>query len=124
MDDFHCHTCEDPPRVVKIPGHTRFSAGTYEIKLRTEGALHAKYAKRFPWHRGMLHLQDVPEFEWIYIHIGTNAKQTKGCILTGYTALSKRGFSLRRSLEAYRDLYKLVIKALDEGEQVFIKITD
>ena len=37
----------------KVYGETRIPAGTYKLKLRTEGGYHQKYSKRFPdIHRG------------------------------------------------------------------------
>lgn len=123
---FFCHTCEDEGRDVKVAGETRIPAGRYEIKLRDAGGMNEKYKQRFPFHRGMLHLQNVPDFEWIYIHPGSNEKQTKGCILVSYTAHSKNGFSLepKRSVETYTDLYQLVLLAFERGESVFIEVED
>jgi hypothetical protein len=121
---FFCHTCEDEPRLVKMVGETRIPPGTYEIRLRAEGGMHGRYLKRFPFHRGMLHLQNVPDFEWIYIHPGNEEYQTDGCILPGYTALSKGGFSVERSQEAYTDLYQLILIAMEQGEQILIEVED
>ena len=121
---FLCHTCEDEHREIKVADETRIPAGKYEIKLRAAGGMHAKYADRFSFHRGMLHLQDVPDFEWIYIHCGTNEKHTSGCILVGYTALSKGGFELARSGQAYSDLYKSIVAAIDQGEKIHIEVID
>jgi len=62
---FHSFTCEDEQRNIKVRNETRIPAGRYEIKLRTEGGFHAKYSNRYPkTHKGMLWLQDVPNFEW------------------------------------------------------------
>ena len=121
---FHCHTCEDEYRAVKVPNETRIPAGRYNIKLRHSGGMNQKYTDRFSFHRGMLHLQDVPGFEWIYIHIGNNEKQTSGCILVGYTANSKGGFDVARSEAAYTDLYKIILAAYNRGESVFIEVID
>ena len=121
---FFCHTCEDEKREIKVAGETRIPAGKYEIKLRDTGGMNEDYSKRYSFHRGMLHLQDVPGFEWIYIHTGNNEAQTEGCILVGYTAQSRGGFSVARSREAYIDLYNLILIALENGEQIFIKVAD
>ena len=123
---FFCHTCEDEKRTVKVYGETRIPAGRYEIKLRDAGGMNERYHKIFPFHRGMIHLQDVPGFEWIYIHPGSNEKQTEGCILISYTAHSKNGFSLepKRSIETYTDLYQLILLALEKDEQIFIEVID
>ena len=80
--------------------------------------LNEGYHAEYGFHRGMLHLQNVPGFEWIYIHPLTNEKQTDGCIGVGYSAHSKGGFEIARSKEAYVDLYKLVFPNWDEIAKV------
>jgi hypothetical protein len=123
-----CYTLEDQRQVKKVKGETRIPAGTYEIKLRTVGGFTKRYEQRFPgMHRGMLWLQNVPGFEYILIHIGNDDDDTAGCLLVGYSCnLDSRngGGTIGRSTEAYKDLYKLVIEAMDKGEEVFIAIKD
>lgn len=121
---FFCHTCEDEYRAVKVAGETRIPAGRYEIKLRDAGGMNDRYHERFPFHKGMLHLQDVHNFEWIYIHPLTDESQTDGCVGVGYTAHSKGGFSIARSEQAYTDLYQLILLAFERGESVFIEVED
>jgi hypothetical protein len=121
---FHGHTVEPGIRPTKVYGKTRIPEGTYEIKLRTEGKMHSEYLEEYSWHRGMLWLQDVPNFEWIYIHILNFESQTDGCIGCGYTALSRNGFALGRSEAAYKDLCMKIYAVFDRGEQVHINIVD
>lgn len=124
---FTAFTCEDEFREEKLHGETRIPAGDYEIKLRNEGGMNEKYLLKYPeFHRGMLHLQDVPGFEWIYIHTGNNESHTEGCILVGYKAdiIDNNGGEVYRSRSAYSDLYKRIIKAMDRGEKVEIHIRD
>jgi hypothetical protein len=120
--NFCCFSIEDERREVKVAGETRIPAGTYTLALRTEGKLHEKYAGKFPEHRGMLWLQDVPGFEWIYIHVGNEESQTDGCILVGDTAFA-RG-ALGESINAYRRLYGQCLNALQAGEPVTIEVKD
>lgn len=125
---FRCFTIEDEARQVKVPGETRIPAGTYEIKLRQAGGMHQRYLDRFPFHQGMLWLQDVPGFEWIYIHPGNNDTHTEGCILVGDGAMSNiprvsRG-SVSYSVNAYKALYLEVIHLFNQGKRVFIEIRD
>jgi len=120
---FRCFTCEDESRPVKVKGETRIPAGRYEIKLRAAGGMHPKYASKFPGlHRGMLHLQDVPGFEWVYIHIGNDDDDTAGCILVGDGA--HVGGTLSESTVAYRRLYGVVSNAILAGEPVSIEVRD
>jgi hypothetical protein len=120
---FCCFTLEDERRAVKVAGETRIPAGTYVIKLRAEGKLHEKYKGKFPGeHRGMLWLQDVPGFEWVYIHVGNTDDHTAGCILVGDAAVSSG--ELGQSAQAYRRLYGQVANAILAGEPVTITVED
>lgn len=124
-DKFVCYTCEDEERDVKVKGETAIPPDRYEIKLRNEGGMTKRYAKRFPGiHKGMLWLQDVPGFEWIYIHPGNDESHTDGCILPGYGARCVDGEStVQTSTPAYQEIYTRIIHAMDKGQKVFIKIT-
>lgn len=121
---FHCFTLEDVYRAVKVPGSTRIPAGRYEIKLRPEGGKYAKYLERFgEWQKpGMLHVRDVPGFEWILIHPGNSVKDTEGCLLVG-DGYASPGV-LEESRAAYERIYKLVSERLRSGEKVFITYED
>lgn len=129
LDDtprFECYTLEDQYNEPKIPGETRIPPGIYQITLRTEGAMHQRYGLRFPWHRGMLWLRDVPDFEWIYIHVGNKDDDTEGCILVGNGQLSnkdERG-QVTGSVAAYKELYSRILDALSGGQEVWITIED
>ena len=85
--DFLCFSLEDEKRETKVYGETRIPEGTYQIKYRTEGGYFAKYKKRFPDlhndERGVLHITDVPNFEFILIHCGNTTEHTHGCLLVG-----------------------------------------
>lgn len=122
-----CFTLEDEHRDVKVANETRIPAGTYKIKLRTEGGMTAKYEKKFEkgFHKGMLWLQDVPGFDWIYVHAGNTDDHTSGCILIGRGAdLEENGKQLYNSVEKYKELYTLVSDAILRGEDVEITILD
>ncbi len=122
---FQCYTLEDQYQDVKVAKETRIPPGRYQIKLRDEGGMTQRYAKRFNFHRGMLHLQDVPNFKYIYIHTGNTDDHTDGCILVGDGQVSNvvdRG-QVTTSVAAYRRLYGAILDALSEGE-VWIKIED
>lgn len=122
---FACYTLEDEPREVKVPGETCIPVGTYRIDLRTDGLMTRRYAKKFPdMHRGMLHLQDVPGFEYVYIHYGNHEGQTDGCILVGDTAqqnVTERGF-VGAAVAAYRRIYQPICDAIMVGEKVSITV--
>ena len=109
-------TLEDEYRTKKVMNETRIPDGVYRIKLRNEGGMAPRYNERFTTinHRGMLHLQDVPGFKYIYIHVGNNDDDTSGCILVGYAA-TIAAMRIMNSADAYRDLYTRVSQAAEEG---------
>ena len=125
-DPWICYSCEDERREVKVPGETCIPVGTYEILLRTDSEKFAKYYDRFDFHRGMLWLQDVPGFKWIYIHIGNKETHTDGCILPGVVPLIMPDgeFQVARSEAAYVPLYKRVIANYDMNKRVFARVTE
>ena len=113
-------TCEDIFRPKKIAGETRIPAGTYDIKLRLEGELVQRYNKKYSWHRGMIWLQNVPDFSFVYIHIGNSHKDTEGCPLIGYAPDAQTGQVLKSAIayeqfckDVYKNLRGLKIKIVD-----------
>lgn len=114
---------EDDFDVVKEYGKTRIPAGRYEIKLRTEGHIHEAYKKRFPdIHKGMLHLQNVPGYTFIYIHCGNSAKDSLGCLLTGSRKVNND--YVAGSEPAYKKIYPMIADEILKGNEVFINIID
>ena len=123
---FLCYMLEDQFNEPKIPGETRIPPGRYEIKLRKEGGMFERYTKRFHWHGGMLWLQDVPDFTWVYIHVGNKDDDTEGCLLVGDGQISnviERG-QVMSSVVAYRRLYSMIIESLNLGNEVWITVED
>jgi len=125
---FECFTLEDEVRNVKVHSETAIPLGEYEIKLRTEGGFHSKYTARYgAMHKGMLWLQDVPNFKWILIHTGNQDSHTAGCLLIGETQQDldkgKDGF-IGGSGDAYKKMYPKVANALLSGEKVTIKYSN
>tara|TARA_R110002126_G_scaffold136656_1_gene281184 strand:+ start:2570 stop:3034 length:465 start_codon:yes stop_codon:yes gene_type:complete len=122
---FLAYTLEDEYRKEKKSKETRIPAGTYEIKLRDEGGFHQKYSKRYPnMHRGMLHIIDVPNFEYILIHTGNTDEHTAGCLLVGDSQqnnqVTKDGF-IGSSNNAYKRIYPSIAKAIGNLELVTIE---
>tara|TARA_R110002020_G_C16036218_1_gene753313 strand:+ start:234 stop:683 length:450 start_codon:yes stop_codon:yes gene_type:complete len=124
---FECYTLEDRHRDIKVMGETRIPQGTYTVGLRTEGGHHAKYSKKFPsFHKGMLHVLDVPNFEYILIHIGNDELDTMGCLLVGdYTNNNKlQKGQVNSSTNAYSNMYKKVVEAFEINEPITIQYID
>ena len=127
---FECYTLEDEVRDVKVMHETAIPLGEYEIKYRTVGGWFtrekARYDKKFGagWFKGMLELQDVPNFTYVLIHSGNTDESTSACLLLGNTQqdldMGKDGF-IGSSRLAYESFYPKVRDALDAGEKVTIK---
>ena len=98
---------------VKEAGGSRIPGGTYKVGVRQEGAMTTQYFMRFGWFRGMLHVQDVPNYKYIYIHIGNYAQDTQGCLLVG---IGFNGDTVTQSVSAFRELYQLVIADAVAGQ--------
>jgi len=122
---FLAYTLEDEYRKDKVYGETRIPNGTYKLALRTVGGYNEKYKRRFPdFHVGMLHVTDVPNFEYILIHCGNTDEHTAGCLLVGDSQennqITKNGF-IGKSTQAYKRIYPRIAEALVRGEEVIIK---
>ncbi|MCK5133522.1 MAG: hypothetical protein KAR40_15385 [Candidatus Sabulitectum sp.] len=112
-----CFGLEDTHRDVKVDGQTRVGAGRYVVKLRTSGGMNGRYAKALGTkHFGMLWLQDVPLFNWIYLHWGNGHADTAGCILLGTDAVMRDGrYRILNSKVAYLAFYSKVVDAAKAG---------
>ena len=109
-------------------GETRVPAGTQNLSLRTVGGFHSRYQKKFPtFHIGMIHVDDVPNFQYILLHIGNTDENTAGCLLVGDTQSSNladpNGF-IGASTNAYKRIYKPIANAIHQGEKTTITYTD
>ena len=126
--EFLCYTLEDERRVLKVKGETRVPSGTYKLELRTEGGFHEKYKKKYGgFHKGMLHVTNVPNFEYILIHTGNTDEHTAGCLLVGDSqennAIIKDGF-IGKSVNAYKRIYPNISRAIERNEEVTIEYID
>ncbi len=68
-------------------------------------------------HRGMIEVQQVPDFKYILIHCGNTDAHTSGCLIVGAGALTEHGnMCLQSSARAYQRLYMLMIDAVAAGQ--------
>ena len=125
--EFLAYTLEDEWREEKVSAETRIPEGTYDIKLRTTGGFHSRYANKFgDQHKGMLHVQDVPGFEYILIHTGNTDEHTMGCLLVADTSqqnITKDGF-IGASTSAYKRIYPSLAQWLVDGNKLNITYID
>lgn len=125
---FLCYTLEDERRSLKVKGETRVPSGTYKLALRKEGGFHKRYKGKYgAWHRGMLHVTEVPGFEWILIHTGNTDEHTAGCLLVGDSQenniVIKDGF-VGKSTNAYKRIYSPIARDIEKGNEVTIQYID
>tara|TARA_R110001606_G_scaffold380639_1_gene541279 strand:- start:107 stop:688 length:582 start_codon:yes stop_codon:yes gene_type:complete len=126
---FEAFTLEDEVRDIKVMSETAIPLGEYEIKFRNIGGFDTKYKARYgsTFHKGMLELQDVPNFKYILIHTGNTDQHTAGCLLIGETQQDldkgKDGF-VGGSGDAYKKFYPKVRDALIAKEKVTIKYSN
>ena len=90
--------------------------------------MNSRYVNKYgDMHKGMLHVQNVPGFEYILIHTGNTDEHTSGCLIIGDSQennqLIKNGF-IGKSTQAYKRVYPLIASVLENGEEVSIKYTD
>ena len=126
--EFLAYTLEDEFRETKVSAETRIPEGTYDVKLRTVGGFHNRYLNKFgaDFHKGMLHVQDVPDFEYILIHTGNTDENTMGCLLVADTSqqnITKDGF-IGASVDAYKRIYPSLAKWLVGGNELTITYID
>lgn len=123
---FECFTLEDEVRDKKVYGETAVPFGKYNVVLRSEGGFHNRYLAKYGsnFHKGMLWIQDVPEFEWILIHTGNRDLDTAGCLLVGDSQqdldVDNKGF-IGSSVNAYKKFYPKVANAILNGDKVTIE---
>lgn len=121
---FECFGIEDEYREDKVPNETRIPEGVYRVGVRTVGGFHKRYSAKFPdFHHGMLQVLDVPNFEYILIHIGNTDDDTAGCLVVGANAHTANTICNSQSKKAYTKLY---IKVIDEAMagRLFIEYID
>jgi hypothetical protein len=117
---------EDEPRIVKVKGETRISAGRYKLGLQMAlTPLTEKYKEKYPWFKHHIELMNVPNFTGVYIHIGNFESDTMGCQIIGKSAhIHPKGFSNSESVKCYKEFYEKVYPLLSANKQVFYTIID
>lgn len=106
---FRCFTLEDVERPVKVPKETAIPKGEYEIDFT--------WSPKF--NRYVLMLQNVPNFDRIYLHEGTKSEDTWGCILLGQI---RREETIENSKPCVDCLEKLAKEAKSRKEKITITI--
>lgn len=127
-----CNTLEDVDRGLdedmpdwkiknmKIPNVTAIPTGRYRIDMDTVSPRFSKYPFYMEVCKGKLpRLENVKGFEGILIHCGVDHSNSSGCILVG---LNKEVGKLTDSKETFKKIYKMMKKAHDKGEAIYLTI--
>lgn len=117
-----CHTLEDVVREIagkpvkdwKIQNETAIPAGRYRVVIN--------FSQRF--RRNMIRLLEVPGFDGILMHTGNTDINTEGCVLVGQTITRLGIIKPGTSAPAYNAFFPKVAKALADGEDVWITVTN
>ena len=124
-DERVCYVLEDLVREEKIKGSTAIPAGRYKLAFNRYGAMNGRYKRKFPkFHKGMIELTGIPNFSYVYIHIGNNYADTSGCLLVGKTKHYDKDwgeYEVYQSRKAYITLYKRLCALMEQGD-VFLVI--
>ena len=122
-DVFQCYLLEDKIRSVKIPKQTAIPTGNYTLRLNTWGGMNAEYRQKFPkLHKGMIEINGLPNFSFVYIHIGNTYTHTAGCPLCGFGfELVNGDYQVLRSKDAYQMIYPKLLQ-LAQGNENQISI--
>ena len=77
-------------------------------------------------HKGMIHVQDVPGFNYILWHTGNTDEHTDGCLLLGDTSqqnITKAGF-IGASTDAYKRVYPPIADAIEKDGEAEVTYID
>lgn len=120
---FECHVLEptarglnsemplDKIQAVKITGRTAIPTGRYKINLYFS----PEHNRKVPI------LLNVPGFEYVEIHVGNWAKDSRTCLLVGTT---KATDFVGNSVIAFNKLYPKIETAINNGDEVWITVTE
>src|SRR5690606_32791950 len=116
--EYTCYVLEDSVRDEKIKGSTAIPAGRYKLEFNRYGAMNGRYKRMFPkFHRGMIELKDIPNFSYVYIHIGNTYADTAGCLLVGNTMRYDKDwgeYEIYQSKKAYAMLYRRLAAMMEK----------
>ena len=115
---FMCYLLEDKIRDVKIAGQTAIPTGTYKLVLNTTGKMNTRYSRSFPKiHKGMVEIEGLPNFDFVYIHIGNYHTETAGCPLVGkFWQRTEEDYVVKQSRDCYLWLYPKLVALIEKGD--------
>jgi len=122
---FECFSLEDSNNPKE--GKPRIPEGSYILSYKkTVTPLTILYKTKYKWFKKHLELKAVKNYSDIYIHIGNDDEDTRGCILIG-SSVSTSGSGdviIEKSEAAYKSFYDRVSKRVEDKNDVIITIID
>ena len=116
-----CNCIEQPWDDNKI-GMSCIPEGEYEIELKHYGRYHNKWKDK-DWYQGVLLLKNTEPRSEILIHPANYVSQIRGCIAPVRVLDKKDGVPCGwDSVNAFRELYDLIIEFIQKDDKVIIKI--
>ena len=124
--EFECFVLEDESRDVKVKGETRIPCGSYDIKKRKVlSGLTKKYRAKFDWFDYHFEIQDVKNFNYVYLHIGNDTSNSDGCLLLNDGIKSNaHGLSQNNNGSSSTSAFKRLYQKMSKNECITINITD
>lgn len=104
----------------KVYAETCIPFGRYEVTMNVVSPRFSRKREYEWWPQGKLpRLLNVPHFEGILIHAGSNERSTAGCIIVGSNTVVGH---VTDSMPTCKKLYPILRAAADRGEKIWIKI--
>lgn len=125
--EFLCFILEDGYRPNKVMHQTRIPPGLYEIKPRRAGRFYEAYRKKYGC-KFVPHIDNVPGFTWILMHMGNRITDTSGCLITGTAAEIDRStenffIPAGKSEPAFLAVYNLLDESFSRQKAVTIRVS-
>lgn len=129
---YFCDTIEDKDRGFtqntplseikkkKVYAQTAIPSGTYDITMKVKSPSFSKKAYYKSFCDGYLpRLKNVPGFDGILIHRGSDQNSSAGCIIVGYNTIVGK---VTNSQKAFESLYAELKEVSNKGEHISITI--
>ena len=121
---FFSHTLEDLPREEKLEDETCIPCGEYELGFREVlTPMTKKYRKTRDWFSWHLEIKDIPNYQYVYIHVGNTADNSSGCVLLGQWKHKEKPF-IYNSRVCFKKFYLMVSDHLKQGGKVVYTVND
>lgn len=119
---FACYLLEDSIRENKIPAQTCIPTGVFRLTLNKTSGMHSRYLKDYPkMHQGMIEIDELPNFEFVFFHKGNTHQDTEGCPLVGhYWIKVEENYQVMLSGFAYRQVYPLLVNQILQGNDQIV----